>query len=255
MPTPSPQAALITGAAHRIGKAIALDLAGRGWAVAVHYHRSQEAADNLVAQIADAGGKATAVQADLSNAGETARLVATAAEHLGPLTCLVNNASLFEHDDVRTLTEDTWNAHIDTNLKAPAFLAHAFANQLPKGAGGNIINLIDQRVWRLNPRFLSYTISKSGLWTLTRTLAQALAPDIRVNGIGPGPTLANDRQSREEFERQSRATILGRGANAEEICEALRFILASPAMTGQMIALDGGQHLAWETPDIVGITE
>ncbi len=144
---------------------------------------------------------------------------------------------------------------MDANLRAPAFLSQAFAAQLPANAQGNIVNMIDQRVWRPNPKFLSYTVSKMALWDMTRLLAQALAPRIRVNGIGPGPAMVNARQSEADFARQAGATILRRGTTPQEICAALRFILASPAMTGQMIALDGGQHLAWETPDVAGIPE
>lgn len=251
----SPKAVLITGAARRIGRMLALDLAAHGWAVAVHYNSSAEEAQAVVGEIAAHGGRAAPVRADLQDVKAVEALVPHAADAIGPLTCLINNASLFEHDDVETLTADSWDGHLDINLRAPAFLAQAFAAQLPDATQGNIVNVIDQRVWRLTPRFLSYTISKAGLWTMTRTLAQALAPKIRVNAIGPGPTLANERQSAAEFERQRDATILKRGATPEEICDAVRFILAAPAMTGQMIALDSGQHLAWETPDVVGIPE
>ncbi|KAB7739425.1 SDR family oxidoreductase [Parvibaculum sedimenti] len=249
------KAALITGAARRIGRSIALALAEDGYAVAIHHHQSDEDAAGLVREIDMRGGKAVALKGDLGYRPDLAALIPDAVKALGPLTLLVNNASLFEPDEAATMTEASWDAHMSTNLKAPAFLSQAFAAQLPEGAAGNIVNIIDQRVWRPNPRFLSYTLSKMALWDLTRLLAQGLAPHIRVNGIGPGPTLANTRQAPEDFERQSAATILRRGTTPEEICAGLRFILAAPAMTGQMIALDGGQHLAWETPDVVGIPE
>ena len=240
-----PKAALVTGAAKRIGRAIALDFASQGWAVAVHYHHSAAEAAALVREIEAGGGRAVALQADLTREAHTHALIARATEALGPLTCLVNNASLFEMDKIETATRASWDAHIETNLRAPLVLSQGFARQLPAGVHGNIVNMLDQRVWNLTPYFLSYTVAKTGLWTLTRTLALALAPQIRVNGIGPGPTLPSPRQSAEQFAEQCRAMPLGRGTTLEEICGALQFILGAPAMTGQMIALDGGQHLGW----------
>jgi NAD(P)-dependent dehydrogenase (short-subunit alcohol dehydrogenase family) len=239
------KAALVTGAAQRIGKAIALDLAQAGWAVAVHYHSSAADAAAVVDAIRALGGAAVALPADLARESEVETLVPRAGAALGALTCLVNNAALFELDTVATATRASWNAHIETNLRAPLVLAQAFARQLPAGADGNIINMLDQRVWNLTPYFLSYTVAKSGLWTLTRTLALALAPRIRVNGIGPGPTLPSPRQSEAQFAEQSKSVPLGRGTTPEEICGAIRFLLDAPAVTGQMIALDGGQHLGW----------
>jgi NAD(P)-dependent dehydrogenase (short-subunit alcohol dehydrogenase family) len=252
MTTLPPRNVLITGSAKRIGRSIALNLASEGWNIAVHYRGSAEDATNTVQEIIKAGGHAVALQADLSDINSLSPLVTSANNELGPLTALVNNASLFANDDLATLTPETWAAHMDTNLRAPLFLAQAFAKQLPADTQGNIINMIDQRVWRLTPRFLSYTSSKAGLWTLTQTLAQTLAPKVRVNGIGPGPTLSNDRQSDADFQAQTDATLLQRQITPEEICAAIRFILAAPALTGQMIALDSGQHLAWETPDASG---
>jgi len=237
--------ALVTGAAKRIGRAIALDLAAHGWAVAVHYHSSATDAAAVVAEIEQRGGRAVALAADLARETEVETLVPRSVATLGPLTCLVNNASLFEMDKVDTATRASWDAHIETNLRAPLVLSQAFARQLPDGESGNIVNMLDQRVWNLTPYFLSYTVAKMGLWTLTRTLALALAPRIRVNGIGPGPTLPSPRQTDEQFRRQSAMMPLQRGTTPEEIAAAVRFILASPAMTGQMIALDGGQHLGW----------
>jgi NAD(P)-dependent dehydrogenase (short-subunit alcohol dehydrogenase family) len=242
------KAALVTGAAKRIGRAIAFDLARHGWAVGVHYHHSAAEAAELVREIEGIGGRAVALQADLAREAHTQELVARAVEALGPLTCLVNNASLFEMDKIETVTRASWDAHLETNLRAPLALSQGFASQLPADWHGNIVNMLDQRVWNLTPYFLSYTVAKTGLWTLTRTLALALAPRIRVNGIGPGPTLPSPRQSAEQFAEQCRAVPLGRATTLEEICAALQFILSAPAMTGQMIALDGGQHLGWAQP-------
>lgn len=251
----APKAALVTGAARRVGREIALGLARDGWAVALHHNRSADEAAKAVAEIRAAAGKAEAVQADLSDLASTQGLVAAAAKAVGPLTLLVNNASLFEHDGIETMTPESWAAHLDTNLRAPALLSQAFAAQLPAGAEGNIVNIVDQRVWAPTPRFFSYTVSKMALWDMTQILARSLAPSIRVNAIGPGPALANARQSAADFQKQLDATILRRGTTPAEIYAAIGFILAAPAMTGQMIALDGGQHLAWETPDVTGISE
>jgi NAD(P)-dependent dehydrogenase (short-subunit alcohol dehydrogenase family) len=247
-PDDYPRAALITGAARRIGRALALDLAREGWAVAVHYNTSADAARALVAEIEAGGGRALALGADLAQEEQTAALIPRASEALGPLGCLINNASVFELDSVASADRASWNRHMEPNLRAPFVLAQGFARALPETAGGAIVNLLDERVWNLTPHFLSYTLSKSGLWTLTRILAQALAPRIRVNGIGPGPTLPSARQTREQFERQCASMPLGRGTTPEEICVAVRFVLAAKAMTGQMIALDGGQHLGWAQP-------
>jgi NAD(P)-dependent dehydrogenase (short-subunit alcohol dehydrogenase family) len=247
-PTHLPGAALVTGAARRIGRAIALDLAAHGWRVAVHYRHSAAEAAEVVREIVGRGGRAVALQADLAREAHIQALIPRAAEALGPLTCLVNNASVFEMDKIDTVTRASWDAHIETNLRAPLVLSQAFARQLPAAADGVIVNMLDQRVWNLTPYFLSYTVAKMGLWTLTRTLALALAPRIRVNGIGPGPTLPSPRQTPEQFAQQCRMMPLGRGTTLAEICAALQFILDAPAMTGQMIALDGGQHLGWAQP-------
>ena len=240
-----PRAALVTGAAQRIGRAIALALAADGWAVAVHYGRSRAKAEALVAEIAAQGGRAIALGADLADEAEVERLVPHAVAALGPLGCLVNNAASFENDTVRSATRQSWDMHLAVNLRAPFVLTQGFAAQLPGQAEGAVINLLDERVWNLTPYFVSYTVSKMGLWTLTRTMALALAPRIRVNGIGPGPAVPSPRQTPEHFARQSAELPLRRGTTPEEIAAATRFILAAPAMTGQMIALDGGQHLGW----------
>jgi len=243
-----PGAALVTGAARRIGRAIALDLAAAGWDVAVHYRSSRAEAESLVREIEGMGRRAIALGADLAREQEVEGILPVAAKALGPIALLVNNASLFEMDKAETATRASWDAHIETNLRAPLVLSQAFARQLPEGVEGNIVNMLDQRVWKLTPYFLSYTVAKMGLWTLTRTLALAYAPAIRVNGIGPGPTLPSPRQTPEQFAQQCAAMPLRRGTTPAEICAALRFIIAAPAMTGQMIALDGGEHLGWAVP-------
>ncbi len=241
--------ALITGAAVRIGRAVALALAADGWAVAIHHNRSGDAARALADEITAAGGRAATVVGDLSVPGDVENLLPAANRMLGPVTALINNASLFERDEIGEVTLEGWDRQLNVNLRAPFFLSQAFAGQLPEGAAGNIVNLIDMRVWRLTPHFVSYTVAKAGLWTLTQTLAMALAPrGIRVNAIGPGPVLANERQTPEQFDRQWRSTPLGRGAHPEEIAAGIRYILSAKAMTGQMIALDGGQHLPWPLP-------
>ncbi len=240
---PRRRVVLITGAARRIGRSLALDFAAEGWAVAVHYRRSGEEAEALAGQIRSAGGTAAAIAADLADDASVRTLVPRCIEALGAPACLVNNASEFLLDSVASLTGATWDTHLDINLKAPVFLAQALAHHLPEGTPGNVINIIDQRVWNLTPDFFSYTISKAGLWTATQTLAQALAPRVRVNAIGPGPVLRSVHQTDDDFAAESRATLLGRGPSTDEIAAALRFILAAPSMTGQMIALDGGQHL------------
>jgi NAD(P)-dependent dehydrogenase (short-subunit alcohol dehydrogenase family) len=235
--------ALITGAARRIGRSLALDLAGAGWAVAIHFRTSAGDAEALAADIQNVGGSAKTFQADLADQTSIGQLIDAVSHSLGPVTVLVNNASEFLPDTLYSLDEATWDLHLNVNLKTPVFLAQAMARQLPEHADGNIINIIDQRVWNLTPEFFSYTISKSGLWTATRTLAQALAPRIRVNAIAPGPVLRSIYQTPEDFEREKQSTLLKRGPSTDEIAAAVRFILATPSMTGQMIALDGGQHL------------
>ncbi|MDA0229122.1 MAG: SDR family oxidoreductase [Proteobacteria bacterium] len=245
---PEPRAALVTGAGQRIGRAIAIGLGAAGWSVAVHYRDSADNAAETVERIEAGGGKALALAADLSNERETMALASAAAGALGPLGCLVNNASLFEYDNAESVTRESWDAHMSVNLRAPFLLAQAFAAGLPSGAAGAIINILDQRVWNLTPHFVSYTLSKSGLWTLTQTLALGLAPHIRVNAIGPGPVLPSARQTAEQFRAQAEKTPLGHGAEPGEISDAVLFILAAPALTGQMMALDGGQHLGWSMP-------
>jgi NAD(P)-dependent dehydrogenase (short-subunit alcohol dehydrogenase family) len=242
--------ALVTGAAKRLGRAIALDLAAHGWNVAIHYNGSQEDADSAAQAVRAYGGEATTLQCDLSKESETATLVDRAIEELGPLTALINSASLFENDDWESATRKTWDEHMEINLRAPLLLSQLFGKQLPPDASGNIINIVDQRVLKPTPQFLSYSISKAGLYWLTTTLAQGMGPRIRVNAVGPGPTLKNPRQSDDDFNRQREATILKRSADPADICAAVRYLLEAQAVTGQMLAVDGGQHLIWQTPDV-----
>lgn len=254
------KAVFITGAGKRIGRALAEALATDGWAIAAHYAGSKSEAEALIAEITDKGGKGVALQADLRDAAAVQTLVADAAAALGPLTALINNASTFERDTAHTLTAESWDTHLNANLRAPALLMRDFANQaaLQDGsvADACIINITDQRVDRLTPDFTSYTVSKTGLATLTETFAQALAPQhIRVNAIAPGPTLPNPRQAQAEFDKQASLVPLGHGATPDDIVAAARYILTARAMTGQTLMQDGGQHLAWQTPDVVEVRE
>ena len=237
--------ALVTGAARRVGRAVAVDLAAAGWAVAVHYNTAEIDARETVGMIESAGGRAVALGANLAREEEVESLMPQAVAALGQITLLVNNASVFEDDTVDTATRESWDFHMAVNLRAPFVLTQALRRQLPEDRSGNVINILDQRVWNLTPYFTSYTVSKAGLWALTQTLALALAPGIRVNAIGPGPTLPSSRQSDAQFRRQWSTIPLARPTAPTEIAQAVRFIIDAPAMTGQMIALDGGQHLAW----------
>ncbi len=238
-------AVLVTGAGRRIGRAIAETLAAAGYAVAVHYNRSRGDAEGVVEAIRQAGGTASAVGADLADEAAVGRLVPDAEAAVGPLTALVNNASVFDYDSATGATRESWDRHMETNLRAPFVLTQAFAERLPEGRDGAVVNILDERVWNLTPHFVTYTLSKAGLWTLTRTLAQALAPRIRVNGVGPGPTLPSPRQSEADFRRQGEATPLQRTSDPGEIADAVAWLLRAPGVTGQMIAVDGGQHLGW----------
>ena len=239
---------LVTGAAKRLGRAIALHLAGEGWNVAIHYHGSAGEAESAAQEARAKGVKATTVKADLSREEESAALVGRAAAELGPLTALINSASLFENDDWQSASRASWDAHMETNLRAPFVLSQAFARQVP--GQGAIVNIIDQRVLKPTPQFISYSLSKAGLYWLTTTLAQALGPTIRVNAIGPGPTMRNVRQSEADFARQRDATVLKRGAEPDDVARAVDYLLGAEAVTGQMLAVDGGQHLIWQTPDV-----
>jgi len=261
---PARPRALVTGAAIRLGRAMALDLAASGWDVAIHYASSAAAAEQTAADARALGARAATLRADLLSEAETAGLVARAAQALdGPLTLLINNASLFENDLVATMTRESWDRAVETNLRAPVNLTQHFAAQAPRAvpdargepvAQASVINMIDQRVWKPTPFFLSYTVAKSALLAFTRTAAQALAPHVRVNAIGPGPTLPAESESEAHYRRQRQACILGRGSDPEDILAAMRFLLGCKAFTGQMLAVDGGQHLIWKGPDIGGIS-
>ena len=247
IPASIPRAALVTGGAQRIGRAIAHALAGAGFDLAIHYYASRDAAEATCAEIARRGRRATALHADLADEAQVATLLSRASETLGPIGVLVNNASPFERDEWYDATRASWNAHIEPGLRAPFVLMQQFAKALPDTAEGAVINMLDQRVWSLTPHFVSYSVAKAGLWALTQSMALALAPRIRVNGIGPGPALPSPRQTAEQFARQCASTPLRRGTSQEEIARAVVAILSLPAMTGQMLALDGGQHLQWQS--------
>ncbi|SDE24270.1 SDR family oxidoreductase [Ruegeria marina] len=255
--------ALVTGAGQRLGKAMALYLAGRGYDVAVHYATSGGAARDVVAQIRAMGRTSEALQADLLDEAQVQALLPCANQALGgPITCLVNNASIFEYDNLSSATRQSWDRHMESNLRAPFVLTQAMAAQGLEAARdengeplatGLIVNMIDMRVRKLTPEFMTYTLAKAGLWALTRTSAQALTPAIRVNAIGPGPTLKGHRQSHEHFAAQRANTISGRGANPHDITAALGYFLDAPGVTGQLLCVDGGQHLGWKTPDVLGV--
>ncbi|MEE9426962.1 MAG: SDR family oxidoreductase [Paracoccaceae bacterium] len=254
--------ALVTGAGKRLGRAMALCLAGRGYDVVVHYATSKDDANSVVKEITALGQNAVALQADLLVDEGIERLVERATKALdGPLSVLVNNASIFEYDTLESATRESWDRHIGSNLRAPFVLTQAFARQvaepLPDSKGepvpqALVVNMIDQRVNKLTPEFMTYTIAKMGLWAFTQTAAQALAPKIRVNAIAPGPTLIGSKQSKEHYRAVRSNTILQRGANPEDITAALRYLLEVPSVTGQLLLVDGGQHLGWQTPDIIG---
>jgi NAD(P)-dependent dehydrogenase (short-subunit alcohol dehydrogenase family) len=240
--------ALVTGGARRIGRAVCLKLASAGFDVAIHHHASGDDAETLVEEIAGLGRRAIALKADLRDEAAVRELIPQAVAALGPVAALVNNASVFEDDRVGGLSRESWDRHIETNLRAPIVLAEAFAAQDGEGV---IVNLLDQKVLKPDPRFFSYSLSRNGLWWATRTLAQALAPRIRVNGVGPGPTLPSIHQTDEEFAAEAEGTLLQRSGDPEAVADAVLWLIDAALVTGQMIAVDGGQHLAWRTPDIV----
>lgn len=247
--------ALVTGGARRVGAAIVRDLAANGFAVAIHCNNSRKEADALAEEIASTGARACVVQADLSDRDAVEGIVPAVQAALGQVRLLVNNASLFDDDAADSFDWQVWDRHFDVHLKAPVALARQVAAALPQDRDGLAVNIIDQRVWRLTPRFFSYTLSKSALWTATQTMAQAFGPRLRVNAIGPGPTLQNDRQDADDFRKQTDALLLRRGPDLSEFGATIRYLWQARSITGQMIALDGGQHLSWKTPDVYGVAE
>lgn len=242
-PDDYPRAALVTGAALRLGRAVALDLADAGWSVVLHHRNSETAARALEAEIGARGGTAVALKADLAQEDQAAGLISRAVDAVGPLGLLVNNASVFEPDLPSDATRESWDLHMETNLRAPFVLTQAFAAALPSGAGGLVANLLDDRVLALPGDYISYSLSKAGLWTLTRSLAIALAPTIRVVGIGPGHSLPARGETEASFRTAIERLPLARSAPPADICLALRFFIACKSVTGQMIALDSGRHL------------
>jgi len=247
--TQPPRAALVTGSAHRIGRAIALALAEAGHAVAIHTYRSIKQAEALAEEITVRGGRAGVVQADLSDHDQTEGVVAAASAAVGALTLLVNSACEFERDEIGHLDRLRWDRHFAINLRAPVFLAEAFAAQVLPGTDASIVNLLDQRVLKPTPLFISYALTKSALYAATTTLAQALAPRVRVNAVAPGPTLKSPRQDAAGFARQSAAVPLGHGPTPQDIAAAVLYLAGARSVTGQTIAVDGGQHISWRTPD------
>lgn len=255
-------AALVTGAGDRLGRAMSVRLAQLGFNVVVHFATNEAGASETAKLVETAGRRAVVLQVDLTDLDAAEALVGRATDLIGPLGVLVNNASIFEYDTLQSATRDSWMKHINTNLHAPFLLTQAFAAQVIGGEVDNngeaiasacVVNMVDQRVRKLTPEFMTYTIAKMGLWAFTQTAAQSLAPDIRVNAIGPGPTLQGARQSDDHFERQRANTILKRGSNADDILTALEYLVKSPSITGQLICVDGGQHLGWQSPDILGV--
>lgn len=247
--------AVITGGARRIGRAIAEDLAAHGFAVAIHCKSSVEQAQALADGIRSNGGRAEVIVADLCDVGSTENVIAQASRSLGPVDLLINNASVFVEDSIEDINWDIWKQHFALHLEAPAKLSEQLAKNLPDDRRGLVVNVIDQRVWKLTPKHFSYTLSKSALWTATQTMAQAFAPRIRVNAIGPGPTLNNPQQDQILFARQSEAVLLGTGPVLAEFGRTIRYLWEAESVTGQMIAIDGGQHLAWQTPDVTDVGE
>ena len=236
---------LITGAATRVGKAIALHFAERGWNIAIHYFRSSSNARKLKKIIEQRWVKATLIKADLKNPKQVEKILPLAKRRLGTIDCLINNAALFEKDDILNFTTKSWNDHLNINLFAPAILTKQFAKQASKKNISNIINIIDQRIFNLTPFFMSYTISKSGLQTLTKTMAMRLGPNIKVNGIAPGPTIKSKRQTDKHFKNQVKSTLLKQSVHLDDICNAIELLIENNSITGQIIAVDSGQNLSW----------
>ena len=242
---------IITGGATRIGAAIAKKLSGKKVEILIHYNKSKSKAESLKKELQKSGSKVFLIKGDLSKESDVNKIIKFAKSKLKYFDCLINNASLFENDKIENFTTDSWGKHLRTNLRSPALLSKIFARNI-KGKNNNIINIIDQRVFKLTPYFFSYTISKTGLYTLTKTSAMSLAPNIRVNGVAPGPTLKNKRQSEKHFKKQYMSTPLKRKVDVEQICNAVDFFIKNRSITGQVISIDSGQSLNWQTPDIMG---
>jgi NAD(P)-dependent dehydrogenase (short-subunit alcohol dehydrogenase family) len=249
------QKIIITGGATRIGAAIAKDLANGKNQITIHYNKSKKKAKQLKNILERKGSKIFLIKADLNKISELNKIINFANVKMKGVNCLINNASLFENDSVKNFLIKRWNKHLNINLRAPVILIKQFSKLVSKNVEANIINIIDQRVFKLTPFFLSYTLSKTGLYTLTKTSAMNLAPNIRVNGIAPGPTIKNKRQSLKHFKKQYLSTLLKKSVDTKEICSAIRFLIINKSITGQVIAIDSGQNLNWKTPDIIGTKE
>ena len=250
-----PQKIIITGGATRIGAAISEGLANDKNQITIHYNKSKKKAEQLRNILEKKGSKVFLIKADLNKISELNKIIKFANVKMKGVNCLINNASLFENDNIKNFSIKGWDKHININLKAPAILIKQFAKIVSKNIKANIINIVDQRVFKLTPYFLSYTLSKTGLYTLTKTSAMSLAPNIRVNGIAPGPTLKNKRQSAKHFKKQYLSTLLKKSVDTKEICSAIKFLITNKSITGQVIAIDSGQNLNWKTPDIIGSKE
>ncbi|MBD8891417.1 SDR family oxidoreductase [Roseibium litorale] len=250
-----PPIAIITGASSRVGRAIALDLAQAGWSLVLHAHTNGGKIRELAAEVGRLGGRAVELSADLTDDKSRESFLSKALEAFSGADVLINNASIFQDDRAGSLDTAQFDAHMAIHTKAPLFLADGFARHLSGKRQGLVVNIIDQRVWKLTPQALTYTLSKSALWTVTQVLAQALAPSVRVNAIGPGPSFRSPRQSESDFARQKEAVPLNRGPEPSEFGATIRYLWSAPSVTGQMIALDGGQHLAWQTPDVTDVGE
>ena len=246
---------IITGGAARIGAAIAKSLANHKNKITIHYNKSKKKAEQLKNILEKKGSKVFLIKADLNKFSELNKIIKFANTKMKGVNCLINNASLFENDNIRNFSIKGWDKHLNINLKAPAILIKQFAKLIPKNKKASIINIVDQRVFKLTPFFLSYTLSKAGLCTLTKTSAMSLAPNIRVNGIAPGPTIKNKRQSAKHFKKQYLSTLLRKSVDTKEICSTIKFLITNDSITGQVIAIDSGQNLNWKTPDISGVKE
>ena len=249
------QKIIITGGATRIGAAIAEDLANDKNQITIHYNKSKKKAEKLKNILERKGSKIFLIKADLNKISELNKIINFANVKMKGVNCLINNASLFENDSIKNFSIEKWNKHLNINLRAPVILVEQFSKLVPKNIKANIINMIDQSVFKLTPFFLSYTLSKTGLYTLTKTSAMSLAPNIRVNGIAPGPTIKNKRQSLKHFKKQYLSTLLKKSVDTKEICSAIKFLITNKSITGQVIAIDSGQNLNWKTPDIMRTKE